>query len=125
MFYKKYDKKALQDEVMKQREDGKKVYLLCFKFGELEFAVTYEPFYYSVQQHMGFHALTEGFENVTNTGYQSRFVGKKGVASFDDIKQFWLKRAKECGLDLLSCPSLLRTSGINKIGAPLEQMSLF
>ena len=118
-------KKALQDKVIKIREEGKKAFLLFFKFGELEFGVTYEPECFSVQQYMGFHALTKGFEKFTDTGFKSSFVGQGSIASLSEIRQYWINRTSEYGLDLLNPPNILRTSDTDTADVVPVQLTLF
>ncbi|HHS93213.1 MAG TPA: hypothetical protein ENK82_07690 [Campylobacterales bacterium] len=95
--YKIYNKKQLLNSSINTRDKGV-VFTLFFELNHLSFAVLYQPYYFKSTglAHLGFHALSQGFEAFTSTGYHSIFVrDSKGVSSYQEIKDFLFKKLNE------------------------------
>jgi hypothetical protein len=124
-----YEQNELQ-KLVDESKGEKRVSLHIFEFGELKFAIVYKPDYLKGAhigntQHMAFHALSEGFEAYTSTGYKSNFVHYEGMVSDEELRAFWIEELKKENFDLENPAPRLRTSGIDKINEAAVQLSLF
>lgn len=118
-----YTEEKLESEVLDERNKKAGAEYHIFEIGEYRFGVVYIPgrsFHY---QHLGFYAMSQGFEQYTETGYKSNFVQTGEKATREEILEYFLDRLREVKLDL-SKP-MLRMGGIVKMDTHAVQLSLF
>ena len=97
-----------------------------FEYGSLKFGILYRREYFKKVQldHLGFYAMSRGFEDYTETGYKSNFVDSgEDLDLKKDIEAFFKLKLGESGIDLDNPKPcfLVHVGGVSDI----EQPSLF
>jgi len=113
--YKKYTKEELEKDI-----EGSTLFL--FEYGSLKFGVIYKPRYFGSTCHLAFHAMSNGFEAYTDTGYKSNFVTTGEEVEDTDVEQYFIDALLECGIDVHNPKPVL--SRVNEV-AELQQLTFF
>ncbi len=89
------------DSITEKHKNGSSTKLLSFEFGSLSFMIIYTSQYFTGQDLLEFHATSTGLEQISETGYKSKFSPSVEHATREMIEEYWINFASQCGLDLL------------------------
>jgi len=114
-----------REQMLQKAENNEKAEALFFEYGSLKFCIIYTKEYFKNAglSHLGFYAMSRGFEAYTETGYKSNFAHGGESVGHADVEEFIKLKLHEYGIDLDN-PKPCILSNVGGI-VNLEQPSLF